>query len=36
MNKNLIGIVTFGNLNFTKLAVEGIRATVKNPYELSS
>ena len=34
MNKNLIGIVTFGNLEFTKLTVQSIRETVKNPYEL--
>jgi len=27
MNKTLVGIVTFGNLPFTKLAVESVRAT---------
>lgn len=32
--KTLIGIVTFGGLKFTKLAIEGVRDTVKNPYEL--
>lgn len=35
MKKTLIGIVTFGNLPFTKLAIREIRATVTNPnYEL--
>lgn len=34
MKKTLIGIVTFGNLPFTKLAVKGIRNTVTLPYEL--
>ena len=29
---NLIGIVTFGNIDFTKLAIRSIRETVKNPY----
>lgn len=30
----LIGIVTFGNLEFTKLAVQGIRETVTKPYDI--
>lgn len=30
----LIGIVTFGNLEFTKLTVRGIRETTKSPYDL--
>jgi len=30
----LIGMVTFGNLPFTKMAVRGIRETVTKPYEL--
>jgi len=30
----LIGIVTFGNLPFTKLAIESIEETVTKPYEL--
>lgn len=32
--RTLIGIVTFGNANFTRLAVQEIRKTVKEPYEL--
>ncbi len=32
--KTLIGIVTFGNLEFTKLAVESIRETVKSPVDI--
>jgi len=32
MSSNLIGIVTFGGLNFTKLTIQGIRETVKSPY----
>lgn len=31
---NLLGFVTFGGLKFTKLLVEGIRETVKSPYEI--
>lgn len=34
MKKTLIGIVTFGNLPFTRLAIREIRATVTEPYEL--
>lgn len=30
----LIGIVTFGNLEFTKLAVEGVRRTTTEPYDM--
>lgn len=29
---NLIGIVTFGNVDFTKLAIRSIKETVKSPY----
>lgn len=37
MSKNLFGFVTFGNLEFTKLAVKSIRDTVKeNEYEMFS
>lgn len=32
--KNLIGMVTFGNIAFTQLAIQGIRETVKEPYDL--
>ncbi len=32
--KTLIGMVTFGNLEFTKLAVDGIRRTVTEPYDM--
>ena len=31
MSKTLVGIVTFGNFNFTKLTVESIEKTTKNP-----
>jgi len=34
MSKTVVGIVTFGNLPFTKLAIEGVQATVKKPYEI--
>lgn len=34
MKRTLIGIVTFGNLPFTKLAIRELRATVTQPYEL--
>jgi len=34
MNKNLIGIGTFGNLGFTKLAVQSLRETVKKDYDI--
>jgi GT2 family glycosyltransferase len=30
----LIGMVTYGNTEFTKLSIKGIRETVKEPYEL--
>jgi len=33
--KTLIGIVTFGNLEFTKLTVAAIRETTKSPMELA-
>lgn len=32
--KTLIGMVTFGNLEFTKLAVRGIRETAKEPVDI--
>lgn len=32
--KTLIGFVTFGNVEFTKLLVRGIRETANRPYEL--
>lgn len=32
--KTLIGIPTFGNLEFTQLCVQGIRETVTKPYDL--
>lgn len=32
--KTLIGFVTFGNLDFTKLCVRGIRETTTRPYDL--
>jgi len=32
--KTLIGLVTYGNLPFTKLAIRGIRETTTMPYEL--
>src|SRR4030042_3059267 len=34
MSKTLIGIVTFGGLEFTKLAIRGIRETVTKPYDI--
>lgn len=34
MSKNLIGFVTFGLTQFSKLAVQSIRDTVKNNYDL--
>lgn len=34
MIKTLIGIVTFGNLPFTRLCVQGIRETTTKPYDL--
>jgi len=34
MSKNLFAFVTFGGLEFTKLAVQSIRETVANPYDL--
>lgn len=33
-SKTLIGIATFGNVNFTRLAIQGIKETVKNPYDI--
>lgn len=33
MSRTLVGIVTFGNLSFTKLAIQSIEETVKNPVE---
>jgi GT2 family glycosyltransferase len=34
MNKTLVGIVTFGNTEFTKLAVKSIRETVTYPVDI--
>jgi GT2 family glycosyltransferase len=34
LTKNLFAFVTFGGLEFTKLAVQSIRETVANPYDL--
>lgn len=34
MTKNLFAMVTFGLAQFTKLAIDSIRETVKNPYEI--
>jgi len=34
MKKTVIGIVTFGNLEFTQLAVQSVWDTVKSPYKL--
>lgn len=34
MTKTLISCVTFGNLQFTKLAIESIKETTKNTYDL--
>lgn len=34
MNKNLFGFVTFGLTQFSKLAVQSIRDTVTNPYDI--
>ena len=34
MSKNLFAFVTFGLPEFTKLAVESIRETVKNDYDI--
>lgn len=35
MNKTFIGIVTFGNIKFTQLAVQSIRDTVQSPYDMA-
>ena len=34
MSKNLIGMVTFGNLPFTQLAIQSFEETIKNPFDI--